>query len=128
MQTSIFIAQLLGPLYLAVGGALLLRAEMFRGILQDFIRSPALVYLAGFLGLLAGTALVLVSNLWVFDWRLLITIIGWLATIRALATIFRPEWIVAIGSKVLDRRPYLLGGGAVNFLIGLVFTYFGYFA
>jgi uncharacterized membrane protein len=127
MPSSIFIAQLLGPLYVVVGAALLLRAETFVGILQDFVRSPAVVYLAGFLGLLAGTALALMHNVWVLDWRLVITLIGWLSIVRALVTMFRPEWVVAFGSKMLGRRAYLVGGGAMNLLIGLVLSYFGYF-
>ena len=54
MSASIFIAKLLGPVFGLVGIALLVKLEMFRSILQDLMRSQALLYLAGFLGLLAG--------------------------------------------------------------------------
>jgi hypothetical protein len=62
---------------------------MFRSILQDLMRSQALLYLAGFLGLLAGLALVLTHNVWVLDWQLIITLIGWVAIVRAVVIIFR---------------------------------------
>jgi hypothetical protein len=126
MPTSIFIAKLLGPIYLIVGIALLLRAPMFRTILQGFIRSPVLLYLAGFLGLLAGLALVLTHNVWAPDWRIIVTLIGWLTIVRAVVTIFQPEWIVALGSKILERQGIFFGAAVMNLVIGLVLSYFGY--
>jgi len=128
MPTSIFIARLLGPLFVVVGIAIPLRAQAFRDLLQEFIRSPALLYLAGFFGLLGGVALVLTQNVWVLDWRLIITLIGWVTIVRAVVTIFRPEMIVAIGSRIYDSRGIFLGAASINFIIGLVLCYFGYFA
>ena len=128
MTASIFIARLLGPVFAVVGIALLFKVETYRAILQEFIRSPALHYLAGFLGLLAGLAVVLTHNIWVFDWRLIITLIGWITLLRAVVTIFEPERIVALGNVVLSHRGAFLGAGAINLLIGLILGYFGYFA
>jgi len=128
MPTSIFIAKLLGPLFFVVGIAIPLRAPAFRDLLREFVRSPALLYLAGFLGLLGGVALVLTHNVWVLDWRLIITLIGWVTIVRAVVTIFRPEIIMVIGSKICDSQGIFFGASAINFIIGLVLCYFGYFA
>jgi uncharacterized membrane protein len=128
MPTSIFIAKLLGPVFVIVGVALPLRAQAFRTILQEFIRSPSLLYFAGFFGLLGGLALVLTHNVWVLNWRLIITLIGWVTIVRAVVTILRPQIIVTIGSKLLRRRDIFFGAAALNVVIGLVLSYFGYFA
>ena len=128
MQASIFIAQLLGPVFIVVGLALLFRPEMFRAVLPEFIRSPVWLYLAGFLGLLAGLALVLTHEVWTADWRLLITLIGWITLLRALISIFRPQWVAAAGTAILERRGVFVGVGVLNLLVGLVLTYFGYTA
>jgi len=128
MPASIFIAELLGPVFIVGGIALLFKEKMFREILQEFIRSQALLYLAGFFGLLGGLALVLTHNVWVRDWRLIITLIGWLTIVRALVTIFRPQEIVAIGSKILEHRVYFFGAAVINLSIGLALSYFGYLA
>ena len=128
MQTSIFIAQLLGPLYVVVGLALLLRPKLFRVFVQEFNATGVLMYLAGFLGLLAGLALVLIHNVWALDWRLIITLIGWVALIRALVTIFWPEQIVSLGSKLLKNNRIFAIAGTANFIIGVVLSYFGFFA
>jgi uncharacterized membrane protein len=128
MQTSIFIAQLLGPIFVVVGVALLAKPQMFRTILQEFIRSATLLYLAGFIGLLGGMAMVLAHNVWVPNWRLIITLIGWVTIVRAVITIFQPQWLVAAGAAILDHRGVFLGAAVMNLIIGLVLSYFGYAA
>jgi uncharacterized membrane protein len=128
MQTSIFIAQLLGPAYMVVGLALLSRPQAFRVILREFIGSHVPVYLAGFIGLLTGLALVLVHNVWALDWRLIITLLAWVVLIRALVTIFWPEQIVSLGSKILENKRVFAVAGTANLIIGLVLCYFGYVA
>ena len=48
---------------------------------EEFLRSRALIYLSGLLTMTAGLAIVLTHNVWVADWPVLITMLGWLATI-----------------------------------------------
>jgi uncharacterized membrane protein len=128
MQASIFIARLLGPMFVVLAVALFVKPQMFRTILPELIGSPTLLYLAGFLGLLAGMALVLTHNIWALDWRLIITLIGWLTLARALITIFQAQWIVAAGTAILARRGIFLGAAVANLIIGFVLSYFGYSA
>ncbi|MGP8231865.1 MAG: hypothetical protein ACLQL2_04260 [Methylovirgula sp.] len=128
MSTSIFIARLLGPLFVVVGVAVPLKTQMFRAILREFNQSRALLYLAGVLGLLGGFATVLTHNLWVRDWRIIITLIGWLAIIRALVTIFQPQWIAALGERIIDSRSWLTVAAVADLLIGAILSYFGYLA
>ncbi len=128
MQTSIFIAKLLGPIFVLVGIAILVRPKAFRVLLREFIESHVMMYLAGFLGLLSGLALVLTHNVWVFDWRLIITLIGWATIVRAIVTIFQPQQIVSMGSKLLEHRGVFFGAAVIDLVIGLVLSYFGYSA
>ena len=128
MQTSIFIAKLLGPIFVLVGLAILLRPQMFRDLLQEFLKSPVLMYLAGFLGLLGGLALVLTHNIWALDWRLIITLLGWVSIVRATVTIFQPQQIVSVGSKLLEHRGIFFGAAVIDLVTGLVLSYFGYSA
>jgi uncharacterized membrane protein len=126
MQASVFIAQLLGPMFVVAGVAFLVKPQMIRTILPEFLRSPTWLYLAGFLGLLVGMALVLTHRVWALDWRLIITVIGWLTLVRALITIFQPQWIVAAGDAMLAHRGIFVGAAVTELIIGLVLSYFGY--
>jgi hypothetical protein len=128
MSASIFLAQLLGPMFVVVGIALLSTPQRFRTILQEFIGSAIWLYLAGFIGLLAGIALVLTHNVWAADWRLIITLIGWVTLVRALISIFQPQWIVAAGTAILKQRGIFFGAAVLILIVGLILSYFGYAA
>jgi uncharacterized membrane protein len=127
MTESIFIAKLLGPIFLLVGIALPLRPALFRTIVEDFLSSPALIYMAGFFGLLGGIALVLTHNLWVLDWRLIITLIGWITIARALVAIFAPQWVVKAATQLLACRRLFIAAEGLDLVLGAAMTYFGYF-
>ncbi len=128
MQTSLFIARLLGPIFLVVGAALISRPEAFRALLREFVASGVLMYLAGFLGLLGALALIIVHNVWALDWRLLITLIGWATLVRALATIFRPQAIVSIADRLIEYKGAFPAAAAIDLIVGALLSYFGYLA
>ena len=64
MQTSIFLAQLLGPLFLIVGASVLFNPGAFRTLAAEVVRSVTLVYLFGLMDFAAGLAIVLTHNVW----------------------------------------------------------------
>src|SRR5579862_6955180 len=100
MTLSFFVARFLGPGFALVGLAVLLREKMFKAILLEISQSAALIYLSGFLAFVSGLVLILVHNIWSADWRLLITLIGWIAAVRGFITIFQPQWAAALFSRL----------------------------
>src|SRR5713101_2235881 len=91
MQTSVFLAKLIGPVFLAVGIGLLMNAVVYRKLAEEFLGSAALIYLSGLLTMTAGMALILNHNVWAADWPIVITILGWLAAIGGAARIIAPQ-------------------------------------
>jgi uncharacterized membrane protein len=123
---SIFIARLLGPLIVVMAVALLAQPDSYRAILKEFIHSPALCYLAGFLGLLGGIALVLVHNAWTADWRVVITLIGWITIARGALTLLWPQGIAAIGARLFQTRRAVVIVAVADLALGLFVSYLGY--
>jgi hypothetical protein len=128
MQTSIFLARLLGPLLLLTGASIVLNPKSFRSIAGEVVRSVTLVYLFGFMDLAAGLAIVLTHNVWVASWRVLITLIGWLLLIRGAVRIAAPEIVMGYAAKVIRNKQVIPSAGAVVGVLGLVLCYFGYVA
>jgi hypothetical protein len=128
MQTSIFLARLLGPLLLLTGAGIVLNPKSFRTIAGEVVRSVTLVYLFGFMDLAAGLAIVLTHNVWVASWRVLITLIGWLLLIRGAVRIVAPEIVMGYAAKVIRNKQVIPSAGAVVGVLGLVLCYFGYVA
>jgi hypothetical protein len=128
LQTSIFLARLLGPLMVIVGAGILINPKPFRTIAGEVVRSLTLVYLFGFFDLVAGLAIVLTHNVWVLNWRVLITLIGWLMLIRGAVRVLAPETVMGYAAKVMRNKRVIPASGAVVGLLGLVLCYFGYVA
>jgi hypothetical protein len=127
VQTSIFLARLLGPILLIFGVSLLVNGRAFRAMGRELVDSALLVTLSGFVDFAAGLAIVLTHNVWVASWRVLITLIGWLLLIRGAVRILVPDVRRYAAKYVGDSRLYTLSA-AVLVILGLVLCYFGYIA
>ncbi len=126
MQTSRYLAKLIGPVFLAIGLGLLLNAELFRAMGEQFLQSYALIYLSGLVALSAGIAIVLAHNVWAPDWRAIITVLGWLAIVGGVARIVFPQFVVSVGTAMFHQpaMPWLAGIGVL--VLGGVLAFFGY--
>jgi hypothetical protein len=126
MATSIFLAKLIGPVCLVISIALLINSAAFRTLAGEFLNNPALMFLSGVITLPAGLAVVLTHNVWVADWRVLITILGWLMIVGGLARILVPQRAVAVGRTLLANPSTLHISTGVYLLIGALLCFFGY--
>ena len=126
MQRSIYLAKLIGPVFVALGVGMLLNAPIFRILAEQFLSSYALIFLAGLLTLTAGIALVLAHNVWTPDWRVIITILGWLSVIGGMFRIVAPNLVVRIGGAVISHGEVFMVAGFVMLVLGGVLSYFGY--
>ena len=126
MANSIFLARLLGPILLAVGAGILINPKPFHTMAGEVVRSVTLVYLFGLFDFAAGLAIVLTHNVWVANWRVLITLLGWLLLIRGAVRILEPESIMRFAGKVMRNKRVVPISGVVTGVLGLVLCYFGY--
>lgn len=126
MQTSLFLAKIVGPTLAVIGASILFNASGFRDVAAEFMRSPALVFLIGHIALPAGIATVLVHNVWVADWPVIITILGWLAVIGGALRILAPQRATDTGGRLLDRPHTLTIAGAFWLVLGSTLSYFGF--
>lgn len=124
MELSIAIAKILSLTMLAIGlGALAGRID-FNKMAADFEKSAGLSFTSGVFTLILGAVLVNYHNVWVKDWPVLVTIIGWIALIKGILLIVYPPYI-KIG-KGIYKNPQVLG--LIMLILGMLFGYFGFFA
>jgi len=126
-RISLFLARLLGPIFIAIAVGVLVNGAVFRAIAEESLRSRALIYLTGLFAIAAGVAILLNHNVWVADWRVLITLFGWLAAIGGAQRIIWPQWTEAAIRWFLDHPTSLTVAGIIWLLIGAVLCFFGYF-
>jgi len=91
MEISIFFAKFLGGFYVIFG--LLFLGAKFLGKVIEMTKDKAFVISTGYISLLLGLATVILHNIWVLDWRVVITILGWSTLIKGILKIGFPEFI-----------------------------------
>jgi uncharacterized membrane protein len=128
MQRSIFLAKLIGPLLVAIGIALIFNADIFRTMAAEFFKSYALIYIAGLLALTAGLAIVNTHNEWTGDWRVVITILGWLCVIGGIVRIVFPNVVETLGASMIAAvsNGWIIGEGVVFVAFGAWLSFMGY--
>ena len=126
MGTSLYLARLIGPVLLVVGASMLLDPAGYSAISRGMLDDPALIYLAAVLGLLGGVALVLAHNVWVADWRVVITLLGWVSILDSASWILARRQVQQFWSPWLEGSALALVGGAVVVLLGAALSFFGY--
>jgi cytochrome bd-type quinol oxidase subunit 2 len=123
---SKFIARLVGPVMIVAGATFVFNDEASRAIVEDFIKGPAALYLAGVLTLLTGLAIVNVHNSWVGGWPLIITIFGWLAIIGGTLRVAFPQLVAAIGADLYAQPAVIIAVGAIILVVGTFLSFKGY--
>lgn len=128
MTTSILFARFIGPVMLAAAISMAVDRQAIRNVADDFMNSPALIYLAGVLTLIAGITIITFHNFWVFDWRLIITIFGYICVISGIFRMAFPTQVKQMGEWMLETRPLIRIAAVLNGLLGAFLTYKGFIA
>src|SRR6202158_4827568 len=97
MSTSLFLARLIGPVMLVIGLAVFATPRGCRGMSEECLASRSLMFLGGLIIMPVGLAIVLTHNVWTADWRVLITVFGWLCAIGGAVRLFCPLFRVEGG-------------------------------
>lgn len=125
MDLSIFLAKTLG-LYLVIMAIVLwVNMQKISTILKSSENSPFLL-ISGLLALIFGILLVVSHNVWVADWRVIITIIGWLALIKGLLRLLFPDYAYKIIRGFADNIQVYYITDIIILIVGIYLCYVGY--
>ena len=124
MNTSIFIARIFAVAYLTIGLGMIISGSYYRKALEDMMKNAGFMYLGGIMALIAGYLIVFYHNIWVNDWTVIVTIIGWLALVKGILLLMFPKWMLKISKPIIK----MVGTsyGFIPVILGLIFGYFGF--
>jgi uncharacterized membrane protein HdeD (DUF308 family) len=123
MATTKTIAGLMGPTLLAIGLAMLINADHFPEMAKQIGNDPGLIFVSGILLLVAGLAIVRAHNVWSGGWRVVVTVLGWLAVIGGILRMFLPFWAASIASTLGQSSTPVRIGALLPLLVGGFLTY-----
>jgi len=126
METSIFLAQLMGIFSLVMGFSMLAKQKMLISIFHELSGSRALSYILGTLMFLLGLLVILNHNVWELSPRIIITIIGWVILIEGGSYLFISKETLRKYLAFLDNRKiyYIIALGYL--ILGSYLVYFGF--
>ncbi len=84
------------------------------------------LFIGGIIGLLFGAFVVSVHNIWVMDWPVIITILGWRSWIKGVALMGYSKFGNIFSFMVQKSNAFYRGLGAFMTLLGLFFLYQGW--
>ncbi|MDD5655608.1 MAG: hypothetical protein PHR91_08225 [Candidatus Omnitrophica bacterium] len=128
MENSVFIAKIFGLCYLILGVGFMFNRKAFQQVMDDFCKNAALVFYGGMLALVIGVVIILNHNIWVADWTVMITVIGWLALIKGIWIIILPNTVSKFMQIYRKNGGLLAAHSALVLILGAVLTFFGFFA
>jgi hypothetical protein len=126
VNRSLFLAKLMGPTFVAIALGMLINLGMYESMIAEALHPGILFYLSGLLSLLAGLAIVNLHNRWQADWRVIITVLGWLMTIGGIMRIVLPQVAIAVGSTIYGGRASTIVAALVVGTLGSFLSYKGY--
>lgn len=91
METTIFLARFWGWLLVILLLILLMRRKALLTELFLLAEDRSFTLLSGYIALIIGLVTVILHNVWVADWRIVITIVGWSSLIKGVVGIGFPE-------------------------------------
>ncbi len=91
MEISTFFAQFWGSFFIIFGLLFIITRQLGKTI--EMTEDKAFVISTGYITLLMGLVTVILHNVWVADWRVAITILGWSTLIKGIMKIGFPEQI-----------------------------------
>jgi len=126
LDRSLFLARLLGPTFVAVALGMLINLGMYETMIAEALRPGIVFYLSGLLSLLAGLSIVNLHNRWQMDWRVFITVLGWLMTIGGVIRIVMPQVAIAVGSTIYSGSAATMVAALLIGALGAFLSFKGY--
>lgn len=126
MAYSEMLAGLLGPVLATIGLAMMTSQRSLEAMAGQMPTSLPVVFLAGLLLLVAGLSIVRVHNLWVADWRIIVTLAGWFSVVGGVVRMLLPEQSAAVALPVASNRDGATFSGLLFLMLGIYLSLKGY--
>lgn len=128
METSIFIAKILGLAYTVIGIGMIADKDYYYKMMNKMRTNTPVLYLGGIMALVIGFLIVMYHNVWIESWIVIITILGWAALIKGVLLLLIPEAFMDLTTSWFKNKNSFLPIGVCALILGLVLGYFGFVA
>lgn len=126
MENTIFLAQIWGPIMLAIGLGFYTSRAYYIRVYKDLEKETLAVLLFAMFGIAAGIAQIMYHNTWNTLPEILISLFGWGLLLKGLVFAIAPGFVNKSGDYYA-RTNLIPVAGAVLIILGAYISWFGYF-
>ena len=127
MEISIFLAKVIGVIGTLSVLPIIFRYQQSVTLDERMVKNKIFNYLSGFSMIILGTLIVINHSVWTFDWRIVITLIGWALLLKGIGRIFFTEAVIAMLKKKRENTRFIFGE-VLFLLVSLYLLYHGFIA
>ena len=105
---------------LVIVGITVFNKSYFSAVMTDLANSKGLLWITGFITFVMGTVIVALYNVWSADWRVLVTLLGWLTVIKGAVIMLFPSSMMLFYRRFLSNHLLTYSGIYALILGGLL--------
>lgn len=124
MNITLGLARVSGIICLLIGLSVMNKKYM-AAIVSEIENSKALLWTLGFMAAVLGLVSLSIYNAWSGDWKVLLTILGWVSLLKGIAIMAFP----AASWHSLHRKyksDIFVYSGGLALILGIILVYFGF--
>lgn len=127
MELSLFLAQLFGAYFLIIGIIFIWRRKALIPVFEEFAGKRSLMVVIAIVEIFAGLALAIAHNIWTYDFRVIITIIGYWMIIEGVLYLLLPsKKVVKNIIKIFSRPGWYITGSLIAIIVGVYLLNVGF--
>jgi len=123
---SIFLAQVWGLYLLVMGVGILINTKSYKRAAEEIVKSPAMMMITGAMALMLGLVLIVVHTVIFLDWRLIITLLGWLTLYKGVMRVIFPDTSTKMLKKMLTVKALKISA-VVSIVLGIFLSFVGFY-
>jgi hypothetical protein len=126
MEPAVFIARVIGPLFVVLGAGILLNWSLYAAMIAEAVRIPTFIYLSGILTFTAGAAILNCYRAWTAGWRVIVTVLGWVFLIAGVIRIVLPRLTMTLATALYSGTAALAIAGVIVLILGAFLSFKAY--
>jgi hypothetical protein len=101
-------------------GITVFNKSYFNAVMTDLANNKGLLWVTGLITFVLGMVIVALHNVWSADWRVLVTLLGWLTVIKGAVIVLLPSRMILFYRRVLSNHLLTYSGIYALVLGGLL--------
>lgn len=123
----ILIIRILATIYLSIGAGLLFGGSYYKQELAKLVDNFAFLLIDGIFRIIIGYLAIEYQTLWGEKWQLLTSLVGWVSLLSGVLMLTFPKFMHIFKFLLKREKIYIFLTQGV-LLVGIILTYFGFFA